>query len=126
MLRHHFACVGTHPCLAAVLSHFAYGAVYYIIGTRYGAVYYIIGTRPFTRLQQLGLEITSITQEVINLIVYLTSLIFAAAGIFLWVTYLNPEVQETGNCEPVNCLDYAMSLYFVVVTVRCAGLKVDG
>ncbi|GJP82387.1 hypothetical protein CLOP_g12654, partial [Closterium sp. NIES-67] len=90
-------------------------------GAMFQVVYFLQMLKPFTRLQQLGVDITSITQEVINLIVYLTSLIFTAAGIFLWVTYQNEEVKATGSCEPVNCLDYAMSLYFVVVTISTVG-----
>ncbi|KAJ7563620.1 hypothetical protein O6H91_03G117500 [Diphasiastrum complanatum] len=77
--------------------------------------------RIFSSLDQIGLEGSTVTQQIVFLVASTFGAIFLDAGIIQWIesNAAPPHIKE--QCAPQGCLTFWEAFYFLIVTIATVG-----
>eukprot|EP00850_Spirogloea_muscicola_P017220 SM000146S00940 [mRNA] locus=s146:6786:14369:- [translate_table: standard] len=102
---------------------------FYATGTgRNGAIFRILlifrVLRPIKSFQRWGIIDSTITQQVLTLVIYILGILFITAGTLQWVEYkATPNsVKESLSCNSVyGCISFYEAFYLTIVTISTVG-----
>ncbi|KAJ7563624.1 hypothetical protein O6H91_03G117500 [Diphasiastrum complanatum] len=92
-----------------------------IISVAFAVAYIFRIYRIFSSLDQIGLEGSTVTQQIVFLVASTFGAIFLDAGIIQWIesNAAPPHIKE--QCAPQGCLTFWEAFYFLIVTIATVG-----